>query len=204
MRVGVKQAAVVTAACLLWLTGCETTSTSLTDGPASSSGESAAAGSTAASSAEAETTGSVSQTAEAQALAPSGEPGGVLGDEPKDELSLGKKQFRANNFGLAEKHFQRAVEAGPRDLEAWVGLAASYDRLRRFDLADRAYDQALRIAGRRPEILNNLGYSYLLRGDIKRARLTLAEAQAKDPKNPYIRANLDLLEESVHARKAVQ
>lgn len=204
MRVGVKQAAFVTAACLLWLTGCETTSTSLTDGLASSTGDSAATASTAAPAADTETTGSVPHASEAQVPAPSGEPGGLLGDEPKDELSLGKKQFRANNFGLAEKHFQHAVEAGPRDLEAWVGLAASYDRLRRFDLADRAYDQALRIAGRRPEILNNLGYSYLLRGDIKRARLTLVEAQAKDPKNPYIKANLDLLEESVQTRKAVQ
>ena len=72
-----------------------------------------------------------------------------------DDLSLGKKQFRAANFGLAERHFRRAVEQYPRDLESWVGLAASYDRLRRFDLADRAYDQAMKIAGPSPEILNN-------------------------------------------------
>jgi Flp pilus assembly protein TadD len=54
-------------------------------------------------------------------------------------LSLGKKYFRTINCGLAEKHFRAAVEKHPRDAEAWIGLAASYDRLRRFDLADRAY-----------------------------------------------------------------
>jgi len=199
MKAGVKQAVFVTAACLLWLTGCETTSTNLPEGLAANNGEQPAAASAAA---EPETTGSVPP--EAQPLAPSDEPGGLAGEGSKDELTLGKTQFRANNFGLAEQHFRKAVEAGPRDLEAWVGLAASYDRLRRFDLADRAYDQALRIAGRTPEVLNNLGYSYLLRGDIKRARKTFIEAQAKDPKNPYIKANLDLLEESVHSRKAVQ
>ena len=35
---------------------------------------------------------------------------GLLGSDPNDELSLGKKHYRANDFGLAEKHFRRAVE----------------------------------------------------------------------------------------------
>src|SRR6476661_896635 len=60
---------------------------------------------------------------------------GLLGSDPYDELSLGKKYFRTSNYGLAEKHFRAAVEKHPRDAEAWIGLAASYDRLRRFDLA---------------------------------------------------------------------
>jgi len=36
-------------------------------------------------------------------------------------LSLGKKQYHANNFGLAEKYFRRAAELHPRDAEAWLG-----------------------------------------------------------------------------------
>jgi Flp pilus assembly protein TadD len=39
-----------------------------------------------------------------------------------------------------------------------------------FDLADRAYDQAIRLVGRTPMMLNNLGYSQLLRGDLRKAR----------------------------------
>src|ERR671938_227837 len=62
--------------------------------------------------------------------------GPALGmDDSKDDLALGKRHFRESNFGLAEVHFRRAVEkaAGPkeREAEAWLGLAASYDRLRR-------------------------------------------------------------------------
>ncbi|MBI4275724.1 MAG: tetratricopeptide repeat protein [Rhizobiales bacterium] len=129
---------------------------------------------------------------------------GLLGDDGKDDLNLGKKYYRENSFGLAEKHFRRAVETSARDLEAWIGLAASYDKLRRFDLADRAYEQAIVIAGPRPEILNNQGYSYLLRGDYKRARAKLLAAQAKDPSNPYIQNNLDLLEESVRNKSAIK
>ena len=128
----------------------------------------------------------------------------ALGSDPNDELSLGKKYFRHNDYGLAEKHFRRAVEKHPRDAEAWLGLAASCDRLRRFDLADRAYAQAVRILGPTVEILNNQGYSYMLRGDYKRAHAALAAAKRKDPTNKYVQNNLRLLEESYRKGKAIQ
>ena len=141
---------------------------------------------------------------------PSGEPvaplskPGLVGDDPNDDLSLAKKYFRSNNFGLAEKKFRATVEKHPNDAEAWVGLAASYDRLHRFDLADRAYTQAIRIIGPTVEILNDQGFSYMLRGDYTRAHKKLQEAQAKDPSNPYVQANLQLLEESYREGKAIQ
>jgi hypothetical protein len=129
---------------------------------------------------------------------------GLLGDDPHDDLQLAKKYFRTNNYGLAEKAFRSAVEKHPRDAEAWVGLAASYDRLRRFDLADRAYQEAVRIVGPTVEILNNEGFSYMLRGDYARAHKKLQEAEAKDPANPYVAANMRLLEESYREGKAIQ
>jgi Flp pilus assembly protein TadD len=72
----------------------------------------------------------------------------LLGGDPSDDLSLGKRHYREQNYGLAEQHFRRAVEKLPRDGEAWLGLAASYDRLRRYELADRAYRETLSIYGR--------------------------------------------------------
>jgi Flp pilus assembly protein TadD len=141
---------------------------------------------------------------------PSGEPvaplakPGLVGDDPHDDLQLGKKYFRSNNFGLAEKAFRNAVQKHPRDAEAWVGLAASYDRLRRFDLADRAYGEAVRLIGPTVEILNDQGFSYMLRGDYARARQKLEQARARDPRNPYVLANLQLLDQSIRERKAIQ
>ena len=123
---------------------------------------------------------------------------GLVGDDPNDDVQRGKKYFRSNNFGLAEKSFRSAVEKHPNDAGAWVGLAASYDRLHRFDLADRAYAAALRLVGPTAEILNDQGFSYMLRGDYARAHKKLQEAHAKDPSNPYVQANLQLLEESYH------
>lgn len=121
----------------------------------------------------------------------------LAGNNPADDIKLGKKHYREQNFGIAERHFRRAVEAAPQNAEAWMGLAASYDKLRRFDLADRAYSQAIAIRGATPELLNNQGYSYILRGDYKNARVKLAAAKAKDPNNRYIQNNIDLLDDSI-------
>ena len=127
----------------------------------------------------------------------------MIGSDPGDHLVLGKRHYREKNYGLAEQHFRRAVEKAPRDGEAWLGLAASYDRLKRYELADRAYSQALAIFGPRPEVINNIGYSYMLRGDLRRARVKFAEAQAKDPGNPTIANNIALVDEAVRRRKGV-
>ncbi|MDG4904490.1 MAG: hypothetical protein EOQ55_25715 [Mesorhizobium sp.] len=112
------------------------------------------------------------------------------------DLTEGKAQFREANFGLAEQHFRKAVELKADNAEAWMGLAASYDELGRFDFADRAYAQLLRVAGRKPQIVNNMGYSQLLRGNKKKARALLLEAKAGLADQTVVNANLALLDKS--------
>src|SRR4029079_4029540 len=187
---------VLAAACLIGLAGCQTTS-STSDNPFAK-----LASATASTDApDADTTGSVLAPGPKEKLPPLTPD--LLGTDPLDDLNVGKKYFRQGSFGLAERHFRKAVELHPRDAESWIGLAASYDRLKRFDLAGRAYDKAIRIIGPTPELLNNQGFSYILRGDYRRARETLLAARAGDPKNPYIANNLRLLDESERKTKAV-
>ena len=209
MLIGIARPLIIAAAGL-WLAAC-TTSTSFSNlfGPKPP-------GADASASAEADDTSDPQLSARGSAAVTPEEPTGsvksgaakttpgLLGSDPYDELNLGKKHYRANNFGLAEKHFRLAVEKHPRDAEAWLGLAASYDRLRRFDLADRAYAQATGILGPTVEILNNQGYSYMLRGDYKRAHETLRAAQRKDPNNKYVQNNIRLLEESYRKGKSIE
>ncbi len=104
---------------------------------------------------------------------------------------------------MAEEKFRKAVEVTPKDAEAWLGLAASYDQLRRFDLADKAYDHVLQLASNNAIILNNAGYSQLMRGNIEGARRFLLRAYDIDPDNPYIVNNLALLGESKKTVKRV-
>ena len=117
----------------------------------------------------------------------------VTADISEADLAAGKAQFRQANYGLAEQHFRKAVELRADNSEAWMGLAASYDQLGRFDFADRAYDQLLKFAGRRPEVLNNMGYSQLLRGNKKKARQLLNEAKNGMADPAVVEANLALL-----------
>jgi len=205
MSIGVTRILIVGAAVLWGLCGCST-SGKVGDSASLAAANTAAAATKTADASDA--TGTVDvQPAEP---GPAGEPveplskPGLLGDDPSDDIQLGKKYFRANKFGLAELHFRHAAATHPNDAEAWVGLAACYDRLHRFDLADRAYAQAIRLIGPTAEILNDQGYSYMLRGDYMRAHRKFVEAQLKDPTNPYVQANLRLLEDSFRERKAVQ
>ncbi len=111
-------------------------------------------------------------------------------------MTRGKKHFLNGNYGLAEKYFRNAVETSDNTANAWIGLAASYDHLRRFKLSDRAYGEAIKIRGKTPIILNNMGYSYLLRGKLAKARQYFLSASRKDPQNTHIKNNLALLRAS--------
>ena len=70
-------------------------------------------------------------------LTPSPVPNPVTGQNPGDvkyypsdqPVRLGIQRFYESNFGLAQLYFQDAVEKSSGDVTAWIGLAASYDRL---------------------------------------------------------------------------
>lgn len=189
MRFGIAPAVVVTLASL-WLAGCNTTSrtASVAENPHATLMPPGADAQDSALPDAAETTGSVT-------------PRSPKSDE---DITLGKQQYRAGNFDASAKAFSRAANRHPRDAEAWLGLAAAYDRMRQFDLADSAYDQATLIDGQTAEIMNNQGYSYLLRGDLTRARAKLAAAKAKDPANRYVQNNLQLLADASSKKKTAQ
>jgi Flp pilus assembly protein TadD len=116
---------------------------------------------------------------------------------PSDEpLRMGLEHFNRGHFGLAEQYFRDAVTKAPKDSAAWMGLAATYDRTGRFDLADRSYKVTKKLVGETAELLNNEGYSYMLRGDLQTARKKLSRAYELEPNNPAIRNNLKLLNSS--------
>ncbi len=114
--------------------------------------------------------------------------------QAETDLKAGKAQFEDGNYGLAEKHFRKAVELRADSVPAWMGLAASYDQLGRFDFADRAYGELVKIAGRQPRIVNNMGYSQYLRGNKAQARKLYMEARKGMTDTAIVDANLKLLD----------
>ncbi|RWC97289.1 MAG: tetratricopeptide repeat protein [Mesorhizobium sp.] len=112
-------------------------------------------------------------------------------------LAEAKTQFRSENYGNAGALFYKATRLAPNDGVAWLGLAASCDRIRRFDLSDLAYGRAYKLLGATPEYYNNLGYSYLLRGKLQNARSNFLKAYELAPNDPTVANNLKLLSSSV-------
>lgn len=104
-----------------------------------------------------------------------------------------KVHFAQGNYGHSATLYKRAVELLPKDAEALNGLAASYDRLRRFDLSDRVYAQLYNLTGGTVAYYNNVGYSYMLRGDLVSARVNFLKAYELDPNNVVVANNLQLL-----------
>ena len=118
----------------------------------------------------------------------------LKGDSSKRLLELGKENFRLQNYGLAERYFREAVARRADNAGAWAGLAAAYDQLGNFEMADRAYKALVDLKGNDPRVLNNMGYSYLLRGDYKKARKYLNRAQDANPGLDHVQGNIHLLE----------
>ena len=115
----------------------------------------------------------------------------------EEDLKQGQMHFARGQFGLSEKYFRSAVERYPKDPEAWLGLAASYDQLARFKLADQSYERAKSLIGETPILLNNLGYSRMLRGDLGQSKRYLQRAQQQAPLDIRITSNIRELNEKL-------
>lgn len=120
--------------------------------------------------------------------------------EEKQDLYKAQASFARKAYGLAEKHFRAAIEQDRDDAEAWIGLAASYDQLARYDLADRAYSRLEQLKVDRAVVLNNRGYSHILRGDYPGARRYLLKAQKISPDDVRITRNIALLDDKQSKR----
>ena len=75
---------------------------------------------------------------------------------------------------------------------AWSARGALADFGRDWEAADFAYDKAMALAPDRAELLNNRGWSLLLRGQWNEALPLLERAAALDPKTRRIADNLEL------------
>lgn len=116
--------------------------------------------------------------------------GGIVTERVSVAYDSGKKAFAAGDYAKAASDFATAVRLAEYDVAALNGLAASYDQLGRFDLADRLYEQSLMLRPGDPDSLNNLGYSLLLRGHASEAAFILERALEAAPNDRIVSGNL--------------
>jgi hypothetical protein len=112
--------------------------------------------------------------------------------DASDPVERGRALVLTGQYGLAIEELSDAVTQDPGNARALSLLAVSYAQVKRFDLADRYHAQALEIDPSSVIVLNNWGYSYLVRGDGSRATDLLARAAAANDGRPIVTANLAL------------
>jgi hypothetical protein len=107
-------------------------------------------------------------------------------------MTRGKANFAAGKYGIALGQFEQALLMQPNSVRALNAIAATYDQQRNFSLADQYYMRAFRLAPSSSDLLNNVGYSHVLRGDPAGAQSYFALAKSLDPGNQVLAANLRL------------
>ncbi|HEX6660865.1 MAG TPA: LytR C-terminal domain-containing protein [Sphingomicrobium sp.] len=73
-----------------------------------------------------------------------------------DRLADAKGQLALGNIGLALEGFRNAARDYPDNAEAFAGMAACYEAMRRYDLAELKYQAALALAPHNPALLAKL------------------------------------------------
>ena len=85
-----------------------------------------------------------------------------------------------------------ATESPNAGWRAWNARGVIADMTNDWPTADSSYERALALAPERPEVVNNRGWSHLLRGDWQGAVTDLERAAAADPKSVRAANNLEL------------
>jgi Flp pilus assembly protein TadD len=114
---------------------------------------------------------------------------------PDDALMLERAGIAALKSGAVDEALPlvtRATKANGASWRAWNAYGVLSDLGRDWTRADNAYDRALQLAPREADVVNNRGWSQLLRGDWPAAVKDFELAAALDPNSPRIANNLEL------------
>ena len=106
-------------------------------------------------------------------------------------------ELRLNHPDKAKAFVDCAVASPYSSWRAWNARGVLADLDRDWSTADQSYARARGLAPNEAEIVNNQGWSRLMRGDWAGALPLLQDAAKLDPSSPRIRNNLELAESAV-------
>ena len=115
-------------------------------------------------------------------------------EDAKLQAYYGKQLTYNGRAAEGERVLQRLVDTGKADWRVHSALGSALDQQAKFTDARAQYAVALESGARKLTVLNNIGMSYMLEGDLKSAEATLREAAglAEAADEPRVRQNLAL------------
>jgi len=124
--------------------------------------------------------------------------------EPRLMAELGKAQLASDETLQAIETLSRAGALMPQDWEIPSAIGVAYDRLGRYEDAERWYRRAQKLEPSNPIVLNNYALSLAQSGKLREAIAALERASAMPESGPRIRQNLALMYALLYPRKAHQ
>lgn len=126
----------------------------------------------------------------------------LLQTKPEDARSAERAGIASLMLGdtkRARAFIEKAISSGDGSWRAWNALGALCDLEHDWDGADAAYATADELSPNQPEVLNNHGWSLILRGEWASAIEVLEKAAQIDSKSSRIANNLELARAAVAA-----
>lgn len=116
-------------------------------------------------------------------------------ENTKLQALYGKKLLAAGRAGDAIAVLEGVAASGNADWRLLSALGSAYDQQGRYVEARAQYGKALQLAPGEITVLNNMGMSHALEGDLKQAETTLRQASMlpEAASEPRIRQNLALV-----------
>jgi Flp pilus assembly protein TadD len=121
----------------------------------------------------------------------------IVIDDPltaQQHNDLGVAYEEKGNFDLAGKEYEKAIKKNREWVIPYLNLGHLYYRQDKLDQAERALREGLRVKGDHPDLLNNLAWVLMEKGQLKDARALIDKAIAIEDKEEYRDTRQEILE----------
>jgi Tfp pilus assembly protein PilF len=121
----------------------------------------------------------------------------IVIDDPltaEQHNDLGVAYEEKGDFALAEKEYEKAIKKNREWVIPYLNLGHLYFRQEKLDAAERVLREGLRAKGDHPDLLNNLAWVLMEKGQLEQAKTLIDKAIGIEDKEEYQDTRQEILE----------
>jgi Flp pilus assembly protein TadD len=121
----------------------------------------------------------------------------IVIDDPltaEQHNDLGVAYEEKGDFDLAGKEYEKAIKKNREWVIPYLNLGHLYYRQDKLDQAERALREGLRVKGDHPDLLNNLAWVLMEKGQLEDAKALIDKAIAIEDKEEYQDTRREIVE----------
>ena len=121
----------------------------------------------------------------------------IVIDDPltaQQHNDLGVAYEEKGDYALAGKEYEKAIKKNRDWVIPYLNLGHLYYRQDKFDQAERALREGLRVKGDHPDLLNNLAWVLMEKGQLKEAKTLIDKAISVEDKEEFRDTRREIIE----------